>query len=79
MTPGLQAFLSGAVGMGAPLALAIWELARTRRNWGNWDGGSASPISKPGGESPARPLPDCLRPVLPSAPEAAPARRLELV
>ncbi len=67
MAPEWQAFLSGVVGMGTLLVLAIWDLTRTRRdrgNWdqGNWDHGSANPVPKPSGDAPARPLPACLRP-----------------
>lgn len=84
MTPEWQALLGGAVGMGAPLVLAIWELARTRHDRGNWDfgGGTASPAPKPKGDAPARPLPACLRPVLPARPHVpatGPVRRPELV
>lgn len=72
MTPEWQALLSGAVGMGLPLVLAVAELARIRRDRGNWDPGPgpASPVPKPKGDAPARPLPACLRPNLPARPDA---------
>jgi len=84
MAPEWQALLSGAVGMGAPLVLAVWELARTRRDGRNWDGGGgpARPVPKPQGDAPARLLPACLRPMLPARPDVratGPVRRPELV
>ncbi len=82
MAPEWQAFLSGAVGMGTPLVLAIWDLTRTRRDRGNWDRGSANLVPKPSGDAPARPLPACLRPMLPARPAAPapqPLRHPELV
>lgn len=76
MTPVWVALLSGTVGLGVPLILAVWELVRIRRSRGNWGGGGGLPRPRPGGGVPAaRPLPACLVPVLPPR---SPARVREL-
>jgi hypothetical protein len=76
MNPDLQVLLSGALGFGILLILALRELrSRRRGNGGGWSRDAPPPAAPPppqGGSD--RPLPDCLIP----KPMARPAARRPL-